>query len=62
LAEGAEEFKVLGQLLHVNQGLETSLDRQMAYIDKFNLVNTRLSTINKKRRRENKEPIKTDLY
>lgn len=62
LTEGAEEFKVLGQLLHVNQGLETSLDRQMAYIDKFNLINTRLSTINRKRKRENKNSIEVEAY
>ena len=62
LAEGAEEFKVLGQLLHVNQGLETSLSKQMAYIDKFNLINTRLRTINRKLARENKPSIKTDTY
>ena len=62
LAEGAEEFKILGQLLHVNQGLETSLSKQMAYIDKFNLINTRLRTINRKLARENKSSIKTDTY
>ena len=62
LAEGAEEFKILGQLLHVNQGLETSLSKQMAYLDKFNLINTRLRTINRKLARENKTSIKTDTY
>ena len=47
LSAGAEEFKVLGQLLHVNQGLETSMDKQIAYLQKFDLVNARQEKIDR---------------
>ena len=63
LSAGAEEFKVLGQLLHVNQGLETSMDKQIAYLQKFDLVNTRQGKIDKElNRRMNGINIQRDSF
>lgn len=63
LSAGAEEFKVLGQLLHVNQGLETSMDKQIAYLQKFDLVNTRQGKIDKElNRRMNGINIPRDSF
>lgn len=63
LSEGAEEFKVLGQLLHVNQGLETKLDKQLNYLAKFNLVASRQEIINRElSRRAKNHQIKRGEY
>lgn len=63
LSEGAEEFKVLGQLLHVNQGLETKLDKQLNYLAKFNLVASRQEIINRElNRRSKNHQIKRGEY
>ena len=58
LSAGAEEFKVLGQLLHVNQGLETSMSKQISYLSKFDLSTNRQLKINKEINRKNRlDPV-----
>lgn len=44
LADGADELKLAGQLLHINQGLESGVNDQLAYLDKLhNILKDRAS-------------------
>ena len=53
LSEGAEEMKTLGQLLHINQGLYTSISESIDLIDRIeNVIETRKYAIYKELKRQ----------
>ena len=68
LNEGAEELRRLGQLLHINQGLENSYSKSLNYIETVtSVISDRQYSIEREKRRQNikeklakKETIKND--
>ena len=54
ISQGAEEFRILGSLLHINQGLHTSVTDFLNYLNNFEgCINQRISIINREASRLN---------